>query len=232
MKKGDLRRESILKAAEQLFSRKGYEHTSVQDVLDALSISKGGFYHYFESKLSLLKAIAQAHGQVRIDALRQETAQGRLTPIRRINMLLSETILFNRDDLDMNALIVKIGYIDGDVNLREETRASMLPQLCEMMDRAVADGVADGSLFTRIPAQIGRMILLLGYDVNDEVCRMMAESPIDADWVIRAADLLNAYRECVENLLGARIGSIELYNLEHLVKAFRLTAERINRMED
>ena len=59
---------------------------------------------------------------------------------------------------------------------------------------------------------------------------MMAESPIDADWVIRAADLLNAYRECVENLLGARIGSIELYNLEHLVNVFRQMVDRINHM--
>ncbi len=230
MKKGDLRRDSIIKAAERLFFSKGYDNTSVQDVLDALSISKGGFYHYFESKLSLLKAIARAHGEQRIEALRQEMAGGRLSPIRRINMLLSETVLFNHDDPNMNALIVKIGYIDGDSNLREETRTGMLPQLAEMMDRAVEDGVRDGSIFTRTPAQIGRILLLLGYDVNDEVCRMMAESPIDADWVIRAADLLNAYRECAENLIGARIGSIELYNLQALVNAFRRTAERINKI--
>lgn len=230
MKKGDLRRDSILKTAEQLFSTKGYDNTSIQDVLDALSISKGGFYHYFESKLSLLKAIAQEHGRQRIEGLRQEIATGRLSPIRRINMLLSETILFNHDDPDINALIVKISYIDGDSNLREETRTSMLPELVEMMDSAVEDGMRDGSLFTRVPGQVGRILLLLGYDVNDEMCRMMAEDTADADRVIRAADLLNAYRECCENLLGARIGSIELCNLEQLINAFRQTAEKINQI--
>ncbi len=50
MKKGELKRSSILKAAEMLFFERGYDRTSVQDILDALSLSKGGFYHHFPSK--------------------------------------------------------------------------------------------------------------------------------------------------------------------------------------
>ena len=56
MKKGDLKRVQILDAAEQLFFEKGYDRTSVQDLLDALDMSKGGFYHYFDSKESVLRA--------------------------------------------------------------------------------------------------------------------------------------------------------------------------------
>ena len=59
MRKGDIRKAAIIQAAEQLFYTKGYENTSIQDVLDALKLSKGGFYHHFESKLSLLDAISQ-----------------------------------------------------------------------------------------------------------------------------------------------------------------------------
>ena len=50
MKKGDLRRQAILDTAEALFFERGYEETSVQDILDAMELSKGGFYHHFESK--------------------------------------------------------------------------------------------------------------------------------------------------------------------------------------
>ena len=59
MRKGDARREQILRTAEALFYAQGYEQTSVQDILDAIGISKGGFYHHFESKLDLLDAICQ-----------------------------------------------------------------------------------------------------------------------------------------------------------------------------
>ena len=60
MKKGDVRREELLATAERLFYTKGYEKTSVQDILTEMNFSKGGFYHHFDSKLSVLEAICEA----------------------------------------------------------------------------------------------------------------------------------------------------------------------------
>ena len=59
MKKGDLMRDEILVAAEKLFFTNGYEDTGVQDILDALKLSKGGFYHYFNSKESVMREICE-----------------------------------------------------------------------------------------------------------------------------------------------------------------------------
>ena len=52
MKKGDARRQQILETAERLFYQNGYENTSVQAILDEMNLSKGGFYHHFESKMA------------------------------------------------------------------------------------------------------------------------------------------------------------------------------------
>ena len=57
MKKGDLKKQEILHAAELLFCRKGYGQTSVQDILDQLQTSKGSFYHHFISKEALLETM-------------------------------------------------------------------------------------------------------------------------------------------------------------------------------
>ena len=54
MKKGDLKKQEILHTAELLFCQKGYEQTSIQDILDQLQTSKGSFYHHFISKEALL----------------------------------------------------------------------------------------------------------------------------------------------------------------------------------
>lgn len=48
MRKGDAKRQAILDVAEKLFYSKGYEATTVQDILDVLETSKGSFYHHFE----------------------------------------------------------------------------------------------------------------------------------------------------------------------------------------
>lgn len=49
----------IIEAAMQLFAKKGFSSTSVQDIATESGISKGAFYLYFESKETLLLAIFQ-----------------------------------------------------------------------------------------------------------------------------------------------------------------------------
>lgn len=51
--------ENIITTATALFLEKGYEQTSIQDILDALHLSKGGLYHHFESKEAILSAVME-----------------------------------------------------------------------------------------------------------------------------------------------------------------------------
>jgi AcrR family transcriptional regulator len=52
-------KESILKAAEHLFAVQGYEATSVSMICDAAGVSKGAFYHHFETKQSIFLELMQ-----------------------------------------------------------------------------------------------------------------------------------------------------------------------------
>ncbi|MGG3466972.1 TetR/AcrR family transcriptional regulator [Neobacillus pocheonensis] len=51
------RKQRVVKIAHQLFIDKGFQATSIQDILDFSGISKGTFYNYFSSKNELLMAI-------------------------------------------------------------------------------------------------------------------------------------------------------------------------------
>ena len=51
------RKQHVVKYAHQLFVDKGYQATSIQDILDYSGISKGTFYNYFPSKSDLLRAV-------------------------------------------------------------------------------------------------------------------------------------------------------------------------------
>ena len=50
-------RDHVVEAADQLFYRQGYEHTSFSDIADAVQISRGNFYHHFKSKDEILDAV-------------------------------------------------------------------------------------------------------------------------------------------------------------------------------
>ena len=50
-------REHIVEAADDLFYRQGYEHTSFSDIADVVRISRGNFYYHFKSKDEILDAV-------------------------------------------------------------------------------------------------------------------------------------------------------------------------------
>jgi len=227
VKKGELRKDSILRTAERLFFEKGYDETSIQDILDVLSISKGGFYHYFESKIALLEEICRQRSARDIERIRMELFSGKFTPVQKLNLLLGALNMFSREDPEFSALVLKISYIDGDVHFREQTRVYMLEQLRPMVHEVIREGIADGCFFSRNPGQLDRIVLMLGHDVNDEACRILAANADNPDCVIEIMDILNAYRECVENLTGAKFGSISLFDLEQNMYAFRQTAKHL-----
>ena len=47
----------VLEAADDLFYRQGFDHTSFSDIADAVGISRGNFYHHFKSKDDILDAV-------------------------------------------------------------------------------------------------------------------------------------------------------------------------------
>ena len=53
----DEKRLKLIKIAFELFIAKGYENTSIQDIIRAAKISKGAMYHYFTSKEDILDAV-------------------------------------------------------------------------------------------------------------------------------------------------------------------------------
>lgn len=50
-------KERILDTATNLFSTHGFAGTSIDDILQAVGITKGAFYHYFHSKDHLCQAV-------------------------------------------------------------------------------------------------------------------------------------------------------------------------------
>src|SRR5437588_55500 len=57
------KRNAILDVAARYITTNGYEQMTSQDLLEALQISRGAFYHYFESKQALLMALVERIGE-------------------------------------------------------------------------------------------------------------------------------------------------------------------------
>ena len=224
MKKGDIKRAQILDAAEKLFFERGYDRTSVQDILDALQMSKGGFYHYFDAKDSVLRAVSERRAQARFDRLNEELYGVRRGPVERLNLLLGMANLFEAEDAPFAALLLKLCYRDKDAAMCAHRRRVLIDRLLPLVNDVVAEGIADGSFHTRRPLEIGRLLLLLACDVDDEVCNLRADQPDNPDVMLKMLELLNTWREGAEKLIGAPYGTIVLFEVGKLVSAWQEAA--------
>jgi len=50
-------KDKIIETGYDLFAEKGYDHTSVAEIIKVVGTSKGGFYHHFKSKEEILETI-------------------------------------------------------------------------------------------------------------------------------------------------------------------------------
>ena len=231
MKKGDLRRGQILDAAEKLFFEQGYDRTSIQDILDALKLSKGGFYHYFDAKETVLRDICERRWTGRYERLRLELASARRGAVDKLNRLLGQASLFEAEETPFAALLLKLCYRDRDASIRDYRRRVLIDRLAPQVNAAILEGIEAGTLHARYPLGIGRILLLLACDINDEVCDILCADADNPDCMIQVVELLNTYRESVELLCGAPFGSIELFDPARLVSTGREVTEELKRLE-
>jgi AcrR family transcriptional regulator len=225
MRKGDARRLEIVQAAEKLFYMKGYENTSIQDVLLAAGISKGGFYHHFESKNKLLEEICIAHVEQSCQRAQQAVEECTGDAVQKFNVLFDAGGFFEPGDTEFTSLMIRVIYQDGCVQLRDMMQRLRVEKYEQLLTQVIHEGIENQLFFTAYPDSIARLILMMDNALTDEISRALPDARETAEDIGAFIDLLGAYRSGVERLLEAPYGTIQLVALKRLVDAMRAFEE-------
>ena len=216
MRKGDARRAAIIDTAERLFYQKGYEETSVQDVLDELHLSKGGFYHHFESKLSLLEAICEKRTISSFEESERVIRENSLNAVEKLNLLFGTSSIFHQDSMDFIALMLRVAYKEGQVMLREQMKMTSMRLMQPLVDEVIQEGVRENLFFVKYPDSMGSLLLLLGLNMTDKISYILASSDNNPESLDKIIEELKVYRYAIETLLNAPYGSIQLYDITRI----------------
>src|SRR6516165_5547197 len=84
-----VRRAELIDCAQRLFLEKGYERTTINDVIAATGLSKGAFYHHFRAKEDLLEAIAARFAQQALAYATAVRANPSLNALEQLNALMA-----------------------------------------------------------------------------------------------------------------------------------------------
>ena len=75
---------ALLETGMDIMLEKGYSNTGIQEVLTALQVPKGSFYHYFESKENFAVEIIRHHDQIYSATLMRTLRNPQQTPLERL----------------------------------------------------------------------------------------------------------------------------------------------------
>lgn len=203
------KRNAILDVAARYITTKGYEQMTTQDILEALQISRGAFYHYFESKQALLKALVERLGEqaeqlvLPIISDRQMPAQDKLL---RVFAVLSQ---HKQENKDLVFAFMRVWYADENALFRQKLYLARLKRLTPWLSQIIQQGVAEGVFTTPFPAQAARIILSLQEDLGYATVEfLLAEEGSEHLGIPQLLQLGEATADALERVLGMEPGRL------------------------
>ncbi len=149
--------ERILDTAQKLFLEKGYEHTTIQDIVNELGgLTKGAVYHHFKSKEEIMDAVGDRmfFSNNPFETVRSRSDLNGLEKLR-------EAIRLNQSDQDRTCMTIQSIPITKNPRLLVEminsNRRILTPYFLEL----IQEGNRDGSIHTDYAKEIAELLPLL-----------------------------------------------------------------------
>ena len=139
-------RGRIVSAAWQLFYEQGYEHTTVEEIIEASQTSKGSFYHYFDGKDALLSTLSDLFDE-KYEAL-METMDPAMPALDQLLFLNSELFrtIENSVSLELLARLLSTQLVtSGDKHLLDYRRTYY-----RLLRKIISRGREEGQLTDRL----------------------------------------------------------------------------------
>lgn len=210
------RRNEILDAALQLVYSKGYDKMTIQDLLDQLQISKGAFYHYFDSKVDVLEAVIERMATEQVEPVFLSIVQNpHLSALEKLHHYFDMSTRWKTSKRAFVTELVKVWYSDENALARQKMLARTVEHMGPFFIEIVKQGVQEGVFTTPYPEIASQVMINLIYNLAYESGQMFIAEDVK-DNLRQIDSLYAAYSDVLERILGAPKGSIQFMTAEAL----------------
>lgn len=168
VKEHDERKTEILDTAKSLFLSKGYDKTTINDILKAIGIAKGTFYHYFKSKEEVMEAVVMRVIEQDMVIAREIAANTELSALDKIiQYLLAQLPNENDEKSDM---IEQFPNVENAL-MKQRAMEGTLQHICPILAEIIEEGNEKGEFQTPFPLEAIQFLIAGIQTLLDE--RMM-----------------------------------------------------------
>ncbi len=151
--------QRILDVSFKLFMEKGYETTSIQDILKELGgLTKGAIYHHFKSKEDILLAVSHriySETNAIMQAVVHDTSLNGLQKLQKLFRIALSQV----GQEDMMMMAPKL--LDNPTSLVLHLHNSIEEAVPQFIKPILEEGIRDGSIQTEYPAELAELLMLL-----------------------------------------------------------------------
>ena len=212
-----VKRNEILDVAQQFVYTKGYEQMSIQDILDELHISKGAFYHYFDSKQDLLEAVIDRILEEMERLLMPIVHDAHLSALEKLQRFFVSVSYFKTERKTFLLALLQVWFKDENAIVRQKIRVDGNKVLIPMLTHIVRQGIQEGVLTTPFPDHAGEIVLFMSQGLGETLGDLIlfAREP-EQQALPRIESIAAAYSDAIERILGIPKNSLTIVDTDTL----------------
>jgi len=149
------RQQEIMDAAQKLFEKNGYENTSVEQIIRELNISKGAFYHYFESKKDILILLVERFAGEMEGIFKHIVEAENLNAIEKLKLMIRGP---EKESKVVNPLMEIIHKPDNQ-ELQERLNICAVKKLAPLIAQVLEQGNQEKIFKAKTPLETARFLL-------------------------------------------------------------------------
>lgn len=161
MKKGERRKQDLLNIAYRMFIEKGYENTSVDDIITEAGIAKGTYYYYFESKDATLEAVIE----MMIEKAEIVAKAALMNPVSIPQKLASVVYAFqpNKDEVVITDVLER----KENIVMHDKIGKKIVEVAVPILSDIVREGIAQGIFACTNVEERVKMLLIMSQNMFD-----------------------------------------------------------------
>ncbi|WP_026892993.1 TetR/AcrR family transcriptional regulator [Lacrimispora aerotolerans] len=196
IKNPEERKNEILDAADHLFTQKGFDGTSTNDILEAVGIARGTLYYHFKSKEDIMDALIERYS-AGILKRAEEIAQNKSIPV--YERIVSTVLALNMNHGSGREIIEQI-HKPQNALMHFKAQKAVLNGVTPILAGIITEGVEQGLCNTPYPYEAMEMLVVYANTVFDGDMIELT----DEDRLSRA----KAFIFHTERLLGVETGTL------------------------
>lgn len=221
------RKDELVDCAQALFFAKGYEATTIADILARARLSKGAFYHHFDSKEDLLDALTERLARAIVAAARDILEDESLDALTRLNRFFARGDQWKRETAPMLSAVYAAIFKPENALLYHRMVNVAVAAVTPVLTRIVEQGVEEGTFDVPDPRVVAEILINLS-NARQAIVADAMQATVHGD-VDRAVEVLEARlaveQKIIDRILGVPEGSVRVFEPGYLRTMMTLMAE-------